>query len=428
MNASNTLTSQELKKCTRAQLTAIWQQASPPFGCAHDKTKPELVEYLMAHPDFSRVTHAYDTIVLGIVEAGNIDEDQIRKLIRSELTEAQLSLDADEYAKLRESIKSTLEQMRLKERIDLRASESRAELTETLFSNVNELKANVNGKLEKVDDALSKLERSRKVEITVNTEQAIRSLGEQIVPDEFETLLQMASQRLNIMAVGPTGCGKTHVAGMVADALDLDFASISCTAGMSESALLGWLLPGEGGSFEYVESDFVRLYENGGIFLLDEVDASDENVLVIINQAISNDGFHLPQRRGNTFVKRHPDFVLMAAANTFGTGADMRYVGRNQLDAATLDRFRAGMIFMDYSDRVEEAIIDSEILAWGRELRTNIRNANLERDMSTRVMKDLTKMKDAYGWGRDRWEQQFFAGWSDDEIARAKGNQPASMY
>jgi cobaltochelatase CobS len=37
-------------------------------------------------------------------------------------------------------------------------------------------------------------------------------------------------------------------------------------------------------------------------------------------------------------VSAHPDFHLVATANTFGTG-DQRYVGRQTLNAATLDRF-----------------------------------------------------------------------------------------
>jgi hypothetical protein len=38
-------------------------------------------------------------------------------------------------------------------------------------------------------------------------------------------------------------------------------------------------------------------------------------------------------------IERHKDFICIAAANTFGMGANRVYVGRNQLDAATLDRF-----------------------------------------------------------------------------------------
>ena len=220
----------------------------------------------------------------------------------------------------------------------------------------------------------------------------------------------------NIMLDWPSGCGKTFFAEKVADALDLPFASASCSAGMSESMLTGWLLPvEEGGKFSYVPAEFVKMYEKGGLFLLDEVDAADANLLVYINQAIANDHFFIPQRHKKTKIKKHKDFVMMAAANTFGNGADMMFVGRNQLDAATLDRFRIGMITMDYSDKVEEATVSPKVLVWGRKVRMAIRNHRLRRTMSTRFLQDVTEMVSTCKWDKDRWERAYFADWSADE-------------
>ena len=61
-NITNTM----LKRCTRSQLTSIWQQSNPPYGAAWDKKKAELVEFLMAHPDLTQVERAYNTIIVGI--------------------------------------------------------------------------------------------------------------------------------------------------------------------------------------------------------------------------------------------------------------------------------------------------------------------------------------------------------------------------
>jgi MoxR-like ATPase len=38
-------------------------------------------------------------------------------------------------------------------------------------------------------------------------------------------------------------------------------------------------------------------------------------------------------------VDAHPDFHLIATGNTYGSGGNRQYVGRQALDAATLDRF-----------------------------------------------------------------------------------------
>lgn len=240
-----------------------------------------------------------------------------------------------------------------------------------------------------------------------------------IMPAEFETLVKLASSRINTLMVGPSGCGKTFVASKVAEALGLDFASISCSVGMSESMLSGWLLPvGTGSKFEYVPSQFVQMYEKGGVFLLDEIDGADPNTMVFMNQAIANDFFFLPQRHKKPMIKKHKDFHLIAAANTFGNGADMMFVGRNQLDAATLDRFRAGVIKMDYSEKVEKAIIDPEVYEWGIHIRNKIAEHRLRRILSTRVMEDFTKMKDDHKWGRKEWEETYFSDWKEDEILK----------
>jgi midasin (ATPase involved in ribosome maturation) len=92
--------------------------------------------------------------------------------------------------------------------------------------------------------------------------------------------IRLAAARRNLLLVGPAGSGKMHLAAQVADALGLAFAHISCSADMSEGQLTGRLLPvGDGGRFEYVRSEFVRCYEDGGVFLFDEIDAAVRTVV-----------------------------------------------------------------------------------------------------------------------------------------------------
>jgi MoxR-like ATPase len=235
----------------------------------------------------------------------------------------------------------------------------------------------------------------------------------------FERVLAHASIRDNILLVGPAGCGKTQLAHQVADALSLPFSFIACTSGMSETQLTGWLLPiGESGRFAYVPSSFVAAYENGGLFLLDEIDAADENVLLVINSALANGHMAIPQRHDNPIAKRHDDFVLIAAANTFGHGADRMYAGRNQLDGATLDRFRTAIVEMGYDGALEEALIDEPVLQWGRSIRDAIGQHKLRRVMSTRVLIGFTRQRRALKWGRKEFELSYFADWTKDELTK----------
>lgn len=237
-----------------------------------------------------------------------------------------------------------------------------------------------------------------------------------VLPPEFERMLQLASQRRPILLVGPAGCGKTYLGEKVAEALGTTFSDQSCSEGMSETVFNGLLLPtGKAGAFEHHASPFMERYEKGGVMLLDEMDAGDPNLFTYINKAIANDSYTVVQRFTKPVVKKHPDFVLIAAANTFGNGADEMYVGRNQLDAATIDRFKVGMIVMDYSREVEQSLASQELCDWAWRIRDAIRANRLRRIMSTRVIKDLAIMTEAYKWGPKDWAESYFTGWTAAE-------------
>jgi hypothetical protein len=243
-----------------------------------------------------------------------------------------------------------------------------------------------------------------------------------VLPAEFERMVQLASARIPIMLVGPAGCGKTYLCEKLSEALGMEYSDQSCSEGMSESVFNGLLLPiGKQGSFEHAASPFMERYEKGGVMLLDEMDAGDPNLFTYINKAIANSSYTVAQRWTKPVVKKHADFVLVAAANTFGHGGDAMYVGRNQLDAATLDRFKVGLITMDYSREVEGSLADEDLCKWAWGIRDNIRSRKLRRVMSTRVIKDLAEMTRRYKWVQKDWEAAYFSGWTDDERRVAQG-------
>lgn len=158
----------------------------------------------------------------------------------------------------------------------------------------------------------------------------------------------------NLLLVGPAGTGKTTLAEDLAKALDLPFGSVSCTAGLSESVFTGRILPTASGEWTYRSTEFVKLFTNGGVFLADEWDAADPNLLTLVNSALAN-GRMSNAVSGETMT-RHKDFVFVAAGNTWGYGADRTYVGRNPIDGATMDRTTGAKFHVDYSVVIEDSI------------------------------------------------------------------------
>jgi MoxR-like ATPase len=151
-----------------------------------------------------------------------------------------------------------------------------------------------------------------------------------------------------VYLVGPAGAGKTHAAIQCAKALDVPFHFTGAVA--SEFKLTGFI-DAQG---RIVSTEFRKAFENGGLFLFDEIDASYPQAVLAFNAALANDYMDFPDKR----VQRHEKFFCIAAANTYGQGADRQYVGRNQLDAASLDRF----VFVDwkYDENLETALAGNE--------------------------------------------------------------------
>jgi cobaltochelatase CobS len=241
---------------------------------------------------------------------------------------------------------------------------------------------------------------------------------------QFAELLAMVAEgHPNIMLVGPAGTGKTTLAKHAAKALDRSFAFISLSAGVTEMHIFGRMLPQSDGTWAYVESPFIRIYRNGGVFLFDEVDAADGNVMVSINAALANGVLCNPVT--GEIIERHADCIIIAAANTYGRGGDMTYVGRNALDGATLDRFVLAKLNVGYDIHLEREIAVSaldagqvqELLHWIENLRTRIAANRLRRIASTRLVDQSVKAMKA-GRSLDEVKARFFQDWSSDEKAK----------
>ena len=170
------------------------------------------------------------------------------------------------------------------------------------------------------------------------------------VHKSFEKLLAVASNRLHAFLVGEAGSFKTSSAEKVAKTLGLDYSSISVCMQTTASSLLGYM----DATGNYVSTEFRKRYETGGVFILDEIDNGNANVLSVLNSALANGSCAF----ADGMVAKHKDFILIATANTFGNGANAQYVGRNQLDSATLDRFVT--IEWNYDEALEMAIASNK--------------------------------------------------------------------
>ena len=209
-------------------------------------------------------------------------------------------------------------------------------------------------------DQIADLERQVAATRTVRHEivigDEIVDLGDVHIHEAFDDILAILAQRENVYLIGPAGSGKPTIAEQCAKALALQFY---CSGAVKFDHDIIGHIDAEG---KYSQTNFYRAFKHGGLVLMDEMDASSSNALLTLNAALANDfaSFPLGNDGEGGMVKKHPDFVVIASANTFGHGASAQYVGRNPMDMATLDRFCN--VTMGYDESLERAIAGND--AW----------------------------------------------------------------
>lgn len=205
-----------------------------------------------------------------------------------------------------------------------------------------------------------------------------------VLHEKFETVLKFVANDEPVFLTGPAGSGKNVLCKQVAKALGLNFYFTNAVT--QEYKLTGFT----DAMGNYQETQFYKAFTQGGVFMLDEMDASIPEVLVILNAAIANRYFDFPAPIG--YVEAHPDFRVIAAGNTTGHGANFEYVGRNQLDGASLDRF--AIVKIDYDSRIEDSVAnnDRELSVFCRDFRKAANKSGLNIIVSYRAIGRLAKM------------------------------------
>jgi MoxR-like ATPase len=213
------------------------------------------------------------------------------------------------------------------------------------------IKQQSDSNMQSVADMIAKqvLREPVKIEVKTSTETIkVDGIHHEKSPDVLKALYRGD----RVMLVGGAGSGKTFMAQQMHKALAKMLDQADYAFGMSGAMHQAYEVRGYmDANGNYVESSFVKCFRDGGLFLFDEIDGSNPQALVALNASLENEFSDFPCG----VVKRHPNFRMIACANTYGRGADREYVGRNQLDGATLDRFKP-IVDFDYDLSLEQAV------------------------------------------------------------------------
>ena len=246
---------------------------------------------------------------------------------------------------------------------------------------------------EKVDKKIATLQRPVKVYINDVEVKKVDGLKHK----QFSKVLKCLKLFKRVWLMGPSGTGKSHLIEQCANALGFrkeegTYEYVKGSAGVTESHLTGRMT--FDGSF--IDGSVARSFRNGTFLCLDEFDGFDANCGLVFNSVFDNQGIlSTPNDKDNPFVLKDDGFNVAVASNTTGDGSDFEYVGRGQLDLATLDRLQSVKVFIGYDENIERALAgeftDLADMLW--DLRRRCNETSVRKIVSTRLFIDGQKWR-----------------------------------
>ena len=208
-----------------------------------------------------------------------------------------------------------------------------------------------------------------------------------------------------IALVGPAGNGKTTTAEAVLAARGYTYLVIDANEYLEPADLVGAMTFDPQVGEVWRDGPVTRAFRAGQAILINEFDALNPRAAMCLQSVMqSGPGRYVttPGAPDHDRITPTGDCPLILTMNTYGTGATRQYVGRNTLDAASLDRIT--LITTGYEN--DAAIIErsgysrftaQRLAAWAVPMRDKIDENALRVILSLRTLLRMAQMIDHYG-------------------------------
>jgi MoxR-like ATPase len=171
-----------------------------------------------------------------------------------------------------------------------------------------------------------------------------------------------------------------------AKALGLTSRVLPCHPQMTATSLYGFVSPFDG---KYNGTGLRDVTENGGLFVLDEIDNGNPAQVTGLNMIVDSAPGTVIEFPDGPVVK-HEQAFYACTANTIGHGQSREFSGRVKLDPAALDRFT--YLEIDIDEKLEAHVVSSISAEHGarwhsyvRGIRDNVKANNLRVVVSPRA-------------------------------------------
>lgn len=194
--------------------------------------------------------------------------------------------------------------------------------------------------------------------------------------------------RQNILLVGETGTGKSHVLRLTAYRLRLPYVRVQLFDAISPEDLFGSWIPSGKGGFAWQDGVLTHFMRHGGMFVADELNGAKPGMNFVFHSITDYEKRMTLTQKDGEVIYAHPDFVFCATMNP-------EYEGTKPLNKALFDRF--GVVLEYNGNHAIKKMFPPELINFKEKIDEAIRAGELEGVCSIRGLQQYMRNTELFG-------------------------------
>lgn len=194
--------------------------------------------------------------------------------------------------------------------------------------------------------------------------------------------------RQNILLIGETGTGKSHVLRLIAHRLGLPYVRVQLYDAISPEDLFGSWIPSGKGGFTWQDGVLTHFMRHGGMFVADELNGAKPGMNFVFHSITDYERRMTLTQKDGEVIYAHPDFVFCATMNP-------EYEGTKPLNKALFDRF--GVVLEYDGNPAIKKMFPPELINFKEKIDEATRAGELEGVCSIRGLQQYMRNAELFG-------------------------------